>query len=83
MVTCFIKILDLEYLSFLSLTISQKNMFKRIHSICASPNGPIRVPKNRSLHIEVHYLLTEDENGKAKLAHYLVQFIDSNDLDDQ
>jgi len=58
-------------------------VLKRIHWILTSPDGPIKVPYNRILYIEVHFTLIEYENVKAKSAHHLVQLVDLDDPNDQ
>ena len=58
-------------------------MFRRIHQVSISSDSPTKFPYNRSIDVEVHCVVIEYENGKAKPAHYLIQLIDSEDLDDQ
>ena len=48
-----------------------------------SPEGPTKNPVRRYLTLEVYRTLIEYENGKAKPAHYLVQIVDCDDLNDQ
>jgi len=55
---------------------------QRIHWILTSPKGPTKIPVRRCLTLEVYSILIEYENGKAKLAHYLVQTVDCDDLND-
>ena len=54
-------------------------MFKKIHWILTSPDGPIKIQYSRPLYLEVHSALIEYENKKAKPAYYLVRVIDYND----
>ena len=58
-------------------------MFKKIHLILISPDGPTRAPYNRSLHIKVDCALIEYESAKAKPAHYFIQLINLNDSNEQ
>jgi len=57
-------------------------MFKRIHWILTSPDGPTKIPYNRSAHVEVHCAVIRYKNRKAKPAHYFVQLIDIKDPND-
>jgi len=41
------------------------------------------VSYNRSLYVEVHCIVLEYENEKAKVVHYLVQLVDLDDPNDQ
>jgi len=83
MIAYLLEIPYLKYLFFLSLTKFQKCVFKRIHWILTSSNGQTRFLWNRSLYVEVFYTVITYENGKFKRAHYLVQLIDLEVLDDQ
>jgi len=83
MIVYFIKILDPKFSFFSTLTKFQQCMFKKICWILTSPNGPTKIPYSRPLYLEVHYILIEYENGRAKASHYLVQIIDYDDLYDQ
>ena len=58
-------------------------MFKRIHWILMSPDGPTKISYSRPLYLEVHCALIEYENGRAKPAHCLVQIVDYDDPYDQ
>ena len=58
-------------------------MFKRIHQVFISPDSPTKFPYNQSIDVEVHCAVIEYENEKAKLAHYLVQLTNLEDLNDQ
>lgn len=58
-------------------------MFKRIHWILTFPDGPTKISVHRCLTLEVYNALIEYENGKDKPAHYLVQIVDCDDLNDQ
>ena len=58
-------------------------MFKRIHWIITSPDGPTKISYNRCLYVEVHCTVIKYENGKAKPACYVVQIIDFDDPNDQ
>jgi len=51
--------------------------------ILTSPEGPTKIPVSRCLTFEVYSTLIEYENGKVKPAHYLVQIVDCDDLNDQ
>ena len=42
-----------------------------------------KVPVQRCLNLEVHSALIKYENEKAKPAHYLIQIVDYDDLNDQ
>ena len=79
MVLYFMEISYPKYPLFSKLTKSQQSMFKRIHWILTSPDGPTKIPNNRYLYVEVHCALVEYENGKAKPAHYLIQIVDYSD----
>ena len=57
-------------------------MFKRIHLILISPDGPTKVPYNGSLYAKIHCVVIEYENEKVKLAHYLVQLVDLGNPND-
>jgi len=57
-------------------------MFKRIHWILTSPDGPAKIPVRRCLNLEDYSALIEYENGKTKPAHYLIQIVDYDDLND-
>ena len=83
MIAYFLEVPNPENLFFQSLTKFQKCMFKRIHQIFISPDSPTKFPYNQIIEIEVHCAVIEYENGKAKLAHYLVRLTDLADLDDQ
>jgi len=58
-------------------------MFKTIHWILTSPVGSTKISVHRCLTLEVYSTLIEYENEKAKPAHYLIQIIDCDDLNDQ
>lgn len=58
-------------------------MFRRIHWILTSPDGPTKITVQKCLKLEVYSALIEYENGRAKPAHYLIQIIDCDDLNDQ
>lgn len=58
-------------------------MFKRIHWFLTSPDGPTKIPYNRSLYIEVHYVVIEYENKKPKSTYYLVQLVDLDNPNNQ
>jgi len=61
----------------------QKYMFKSIHQIFISPDSPIKFSYNRSIDIDVHCVVTEYVNEKAKPTYYLIQLTNLKDLDDQ
>ena len=58
-------------------------MFKRIHWIRTSPDGPMKFQAHRCLNLEVYNALIEYENGEAKSTHYLIQIVNYDDLNDQ
>ena len=58
-------------------------MFKKIHWILTSSEGPTKIPVRRCLILEVYSALIEYENGKPKSALYLFQIVDCDDLNDQ
>jgi len=58
-------------------------MFRRIHYILTSPDGPTKISHNRCLYVEVHRVIIDYENRNAKLAHYLIQIVDLDDPNDQ
>ena len=58
-------------------------MFKRIHWILTSPDGPTKILYNESLYVEIYCAVIESENGTTKPVHYLIQLIDVEDLNDQ
>jgi len=55
-------------------------MFKRIYQVFISLDTPIKSPYNRSIDVEVHCVVIEYENGKAKPAHYLIRLTNLEDL---
>jgi len=63
---------DPKFPFFSTLTKFQQCMFKKIHWILISPDGPTKIPYSRSLYLEVHCALIEYENEKVKPARYLV-----------
>jgi len=83
MVAYFLEIPNLGNPFFHCLTKFQKCMFKRIRQVFMSPNSPTKFPYNRSIDVEVHYVVIEYEKRKAKLTHYLIRLTDLEDLDDQ
>ena len=83
MILYFTEILDLKFRFFSTLTTFQQCMFKRIYWILTSPESPTKIPVCRCLTLEIYSALIEYENGKAKLAHYLVEIVDCDDLNDQ
>ena len=54
-------------------------MFKMINWIFISPDGPTKVPYNRSLYVQEHCAIIECENKKSKPAHSLVQLVNLDD----
>jgi len=58
-------------------------MFKRIHCVLISPEGPTKILVHIYLALDVYSALTECENEKAKLAHYLIQIVNCDDVNDQ
>jgi len=83
MIAYFLEIPNPEKPFFQSLTKFQKYIFKRIHQVFISPDSPTKFPYNQSIDVEVHCAVIEYENEKAKLAHYLVQLTNLEDLNDQ
>jgi len=83
MVCYFLEIPNPENPFFQSLTKFQKYIFKRIHQVFISLYSPTKFSYNKSIDVEVHCAVIEYENGKAKLAHYLIRLTDLEDLDDQ
>ena len=83
MVTYLMEISYLKCPLFSILTKFQQCMFKRIHWVLTSPNGPAKFPHNKCLDVEVHCVLIEYENQKAKLVHFLIQLIDLEEPNDQ
>jgi len=57
-------------------------MFRMIHWILTSPDGPTKISVRRCLNLEVYSVLIKYENGKAKPAHYLIQIVDYDNLND-
>jgi len=82
MVFHFIEILDSKFPFFSIVTKFQQCVFRRIHWILTSPDGPTKVLVRRCLNLELCSTLIEYENEKAKPAHYLIQIIDCDDLND-
>ena len=58
-------------------------MFKRIHPVFISLDGPTKFPYNRSIDVEAHCAVIKYENGRAKPTLYVIRLIDLEDLDDQ
>ena len=83
MILYFIKIPDPKFSFCSKLTKFQQCMFRRIYWILTSLDILTKIPFSRCLNLEVHGALIEYKNEKAKLAHYLIQIIDSNDPCDQ
>ena len=83
MVLYFTEIPDPKFPFFSTLTKFQQCIFKRIHWVLTSPEGPTKISVCRYLTLDVYSALIEYENRKAKLAHYLVEIIDCDDLNDQ
>jgi len=83
MVVYLMEISDPKFLFFSRRTRFQQCMFKRIHWIPTSSDGPIKISYNRCLYVKVHYALIEYENVKAKPTHYLVQLVDLDNPRDQ
>ena len=54
-----------------------------IYQVFTSPYNPTKFSYNRSINIEVHCIVIEYENEKAKPTHYLIQLIDLKDPHDQ
>ena len=80
MVLYFTEVPDPKFPFFSTLTKFQQCMFKRFHWILTSPEIPTKIPVRRYLTLEVYNALIEYEDGKAKLAHYLVQIIDCDNF---
>ena len=70
MIAYFLEIPNPKNPFFESLTKFQKCIFKRIHQVFISPDSLTKFPYNRSIDVEVHRVVIEYENGKAKLDHY-------------
>jgi len=75
MVAYLMKISDPNYPFFLRPNFNSV-CSKRIRWIVTSPYGPIKIPCNRSEYVEVHCVIIDYANGKAKPIHYLVQLVD-------
>jgi len=54
-------------------------MFKRIHWILTSSDGPTKISCNRSLYVEVNCTVIECENETVKPTYYLIQLVDLDD----
>jgi len=54
-------------------------MFKKIHLIFISTDGPTKIPYKKGPYIKVCCAVMKYENRKAKLVHYLVQLVDLDD----
>ena len=83
MILYFTEIPDPKFPFFSTLTKFHQCMFKKIYWILTSPEGPTKNPVRRYLTLEVYSTLIEYKNGKAKPAHYLIQIVDCDDLNDQ
>ena len=83
MVAYFLEIPNPEKPSFQSLTKFQKCMFKRIYQVFISPDSPTKFSYNQSIDVEVYCAVVGYEDGKAKIAYYLIRLTDLEDLDDQ
>ena len=83
MIVYFMEILDQKFLFSPTLTKFQQCVFKKIHWILISLDGPTKISYSRPLYLEVHYALIEYKNDKAKPAHCLVQIVDYDDPCDQ
>jgi len=64
MVLYFIEIPNPKVPFFLRLTKFQQCMFRRIHWIVTSPEGPTKIPVSRCLNLEVYSALIEYKNEK-------------------
>jgi len=83
MVVYFMKFPDPKYPPFSKLTKFQQCVFKMLHWILTSHDGLTKILNNQCLYVEVHCTIIEYGNGKAKLAHYLVQIVDYDDSHNQ
>ena len=83
MILYFIEIPNPKFPFFSRLTKFQQCLLRRIHWILTSPKGPTKIPISRCLNLKVYGALIEYENGKAKSAHYFIQIVDYDDLNDQ
>jgi len=83
MVIYFMEFLDPKYPFFFIPTKFLQCIFKRIHWILTSSNGPIKISYNTCTYMVLHYPFVEYENGKVKPAHYVVEIVDFNDANDQ
>jgi len=79
MVVYFMEFPDPKYPFFSKLSKFQQRMFKRIHGILTSFDGPTKIPNNRCLYVEVHCAVIEYKNEKTKPVHYLIQIVDFDD----
>ena len=68
---------------FFSRLIHFTNAGLKARWIVNSPDDRTKISCNRGLHVEVHCVVIEYENGKVKPAHYLIQIVDLNDPNDQ
>ena len=71
LIVYFMKIPCPKFAFFSRLTKFQWCIFRRIHWILTSPDGPRKNPNNRCLYVEVHCALVKHENGKTKPDQYL------------
>jgi len=82
MVIYFMEFSYLKFPFFSRQTKFQQCIFRRMNWILTSLGGPIKIPYNRWVYVEVHYAIVECKNGKAKSAYYLVQIVDFDDPND-
>ena len=83
MVVYLMKILYLKYSFFSRLTKFQQFMFRRIHWILPSPDGPRKILYIICLYVEIHCALIEYKNEKFKPVNYLIQLVDLDNYRDQ
>ena len=83
MILYLIEISDPKFLFFSKLTKFRQCMFRMINLTLTSPNGAAKISVRRCLNLEVYKALIECETEKAKSAHYLIQIVDYDDLNDQ
>jgi len=83
MVLYLIEIPDPKFPFSSTLTNFQQYMFKRIHWIFTSLEGPTKIIFRGCLMLEVYSTLIEYENGKGKPTHHVGQIVDCDDLNNQ
>jgi len=79
MVVYVMEFLNSKFPFFSTLTKFQQCMFKTTHRILTSRNDLTKISNSKYLYMVVRCALIKYENGKAKLAHYLIQIVDFDD----